>query len=72
MAMNTETHNCAREQRVSDFRVPGPKCVSISQGISSEEEAERWQEPEVAHDSKEAMFSEHNREEAHVHPPHRD
>lgn len=49
-------------QRVSDFRVLGPKRVSVSQGIFSEEEAEGRQEPEVVNDSKETMFS------AHMHP----
>lgn len=43
-AINTEAHECAvcREY----FRELGPECVSISQGLFSEEEAEGSQKPE--------------------------
>lgn len=44
-AVNTEAHDCAM-CRVSDFRELGPECVSISQGLFSEDEAERLQESE--------------------------
>lgn len=48
------------------LNIPGPIFPLILQDLNTEEEIERFLEPEVMDDSKESVFSRHNRTDGHT------